>query len=421
METRLLSSLGTANDLTLETCASLDVNLLVPDYSLFILEYTILCTTLRKKLNKLSGDAVIDDETTNQLLTARKIAIALAYLYENTFPDAYSLLDANKFRLQEAYWRELLNEEGSPLAFNPLKNPWESANPNTLHPTLLSNHPWFNWGRLFLGRCRRTLNSVRPFVMPDSPFHPIMDKVETVANPFFTYFAWAFFVPRLFTNFYLMATHLIPNSGMPEKEKTLNLSARWQVNAQRRGFELANDVVFIASGLLCCFLLIGSLATVGTYLVAALYAYDIFLAGLRAFIELRRLNHLKTDYTKQNVPEIFQQQLNAQWAYTRRNVYLNVAYMTALTLAVALTIPLLAANPLLPLIGAALLVAITIAAFTALRLNERTKPVPPSLSRHNFFKPAPVSALATSEPVEKETPDAVAPTEPATDSASPSM
>jgi hypothetical protein len=257
--------------------------------------------------------------------------------------------------------------------------------------TIRNKHIEGNWIRVFTVRSRRIFNGVRPFIDDANGYHSLVESAEEIAIPFFNYFAWAFYIPRLITNTGILLKHVLPHPWMSKEEENLALGIRLRAQMQRRGIELANDLVWLASGLLCCFMLVGTLLPVASYLVAGLYAYDIFLASLRAYIELGRLYQLRRDYDKADAPQALKNELNNFIAYEKRRLYINVSYMTALTIAIAFTIPIMVASgPLFPLVGAALLVAVTLICYLLLRLNERTKPVtqPPAASPYRFFKAA---------------------------------
>ena len=486
----VLSYWKNQTDLTLEKCSHLDFNFLVPQHLILTLEYTLLCSRLHNQLTMLqTRNQDIDDELVEGLITARKIAIFLAYLYSNK--KLHVPREAVRLQKDELFFRTILNQPGSPLQ-NPLQNPWATVlmkiEDSCLKPTFAdlavalkgrngiilfrgelfyvdqdkkclskiarnaknqaivnqlkrlinrpckvanddeldlinaltgsaqqSQHKLFNtqlirnkhvvgnWFRVFSTRGRRLVTNVRPLIAEGCAYHELMDSFEEVATPFFAHFAWAFYLPRLLTNVGILLKHALPHPWMSKEEENLALGIRLNAHFQRRWFELANDSVWLVSGVLCCFLLVGSLLPAASYLVAALYAYDIVTAGLRAFIELRRLYQLRREYNDANVPKELQEELRIHIAYERRRLYLNVGYMAALTVAVALTIPILiASGPLFPLVGAALLVAVTLISFIVLKLNERTKPVTqtPSASPYRFFKAAEESKSSAEPPQE---------------------
>ena len=266
-------------------------------------------------------------------------------------------------------------------------------------------HIPFNWLRVGSVRGRRLLNCIRPLLTPTHPYHNVMDSFEVGASPFFTQVAWAFYAPRLLINTGHLFKHAIPGYWMSKEEKELKFSTRMQAVLQRRGFEFANDIAWIVSGLVCAFWLTGSLLPVASYLVAALYAYDILIAGLSAMVELRRLYRLKESlYKDDKTPEGLKTAFNNQFAFQKKMAVLSVSYMAALTLAISLTIPLLAANPLLPLIGAALLVGVTILFYTLITLHRKNRPTPPTLNpshRYQFFT-SPTATTGTTTPTAED-------------------
>ena len=403
LATDVLPSWENKTDLTLSDCFDLDFNYLVPRHLSLTLEYTIRAAYLCNTLTLLQkNNQEINADLMKQLLSAHNRAILLAYLYDKKLNVPR---EAAQCREDELFFRKILNQPGSPLQ-GQLHDPWPDDAHDDLHPFLntqliRNKHVVGNWIRVFTVRGRRVLNTTRPFIADSSPYHGFMNSFDEVANPFFAHFAWAFYAPRLVTNVGILLKHILPHPWMSKEEQHLDLRIRLYAHFQRRCFELANDSVWLVSGALCCFLLLGSLVPVANYLVAVLYAYDIVIAALRAFIELRRLYQLRQEYKDANVPMELQKELHVHIAYERRRLYLNVGYMTALSVAIALTIPILAASgPLFPLVGAALLIAVTLISFIALKLNERTKPVTqtPATSPYRFFKAAENAKPPLAEP-----------------------
>ncbi len=390
-ETHVLSYLGNEFNLTQESYSQLNFNLLISQHLILSLEYNVLSTYLRNTLAlRQTKNQEIDAELIAQILIARKIAIFLAYIY-----DKHLNVPRETARLlkDEVFFRALLNQPSSPLE-QQLHNPWPATQrtPSRLDTqTIRNKHIIANWIRVFAVRCRRLLNSLHPFIDNNNSYHPIMKSIEKIANPFFSHFAWVFYIPRLVTNIGIVLKHLLPHPWMSKEEESLAFSIRCRAQLKRRWFEFANDSVWLASGVLCAFLLVGSLLPVANYFIAALYVYDVFLASLRAYVELNRLYQLKRDYQDAQAPQALQKELNCLIAFEKRRLYINISCMTALTVAIAFTLPILVGSgPLFPLIGAALLVAVTLLSFIILKQHEKTKPITltPPTSSLRFFKSA---------------------------------
>ena len=500
----LASLLKSGDDLTLIDCAEFDFDTLVPLHQELILKYSLISIDLQERLKFIQdNDSEIDLDLVEQLVYARKIAIFLAYLHQETLDDK---AQATNLRQDEKIFRDILNQRLGLSEDQTLKDPWQihcqfathdkdpslnleklneqfnddnviilfndelfytsrpkgsrrkiekitapkkkpadfdqhvktikdrcsgtiSADTNDVRNAINfvvacglaetklefffrvwrnNIHIPFNWLRVGSVRGRRLLNSVRPLLPTTHPYHNFMDYVELAAFPIFTHFAWGFYVPRLLINTGHLFKHAIPGFWMSEQEKKLKFKTRMQAVLQRRGFELANDIAWLTSGLLCAFWLTGSLLPVASYLVAALYAYDILIAGLSAMVELRRLYQLKESlYKEDKTPEGLKAVFNQQLAFQKKMAVLSVSYMAALTLAISLTIPLLAFNPLLPFIGAALLVGVTILFYTLITLHRKNRPTPPALDhshRYQFFT-SPAATTGTTTPSTPQSPD----------------
>ena len=392
LETAILSSFESEADLVPSDPLGARFNSLLLNHLSLTQEYNILRAFLYNTLTRLEqNNEKINEALMNAILSARKIAILLAYLYEKKLNVPR---EAAQLRKDEVFFRTLLTQADSPIK-DLLQNPWEDTQtikPDKLTQFIRNIHIQGNWFRVFLLRTSRVLSNSRPFIDEASAYQRFLDSFEGVANPFFAYFAWAFYLPRLLTNTGILLKHLLPHPWMSKTEENIGWGIRFRAQLKRRWFELANDAAWLTSGALCCFLLVGSLLPVANYLLTALCAYDIFLAGLRAFIELGRLYQLRKDYEVAEAPQALKDTLHQHIAYERRRLYLNVGYLAAVAVAISVTMALpilIASGPFFPLLGAALLIAVTIISFGLLQLNEKTKPktqTPGASCQYRFFK-----------------------------------
>ncbi|QBR82909.1 hypothetical protein E3983_00155 [Legionella israelensis] len=241
-----------------------------------------------------------------------------------------------------------------------------------------------NWPRLLLIRIKRVLDVLTTVIESNKAFTRFVFIMDKFSNPVLPYLAWAFYVPRLMTNLFLCFKHVFPGFWMSEEEKSLGWAFRLKTQLKRRWFELANDSVWLTIGVINCFILVGALAPVAAYLTVALYTFDVLLAGIRAYIEMSRLKHLKSQYAEiikatasedQHEIKAYQASLNARIKYERLRLGLSVATTSSLLLTMCLTLPFFAAiNPVIPLIGVILVVAVSIVSYALGKYFERYKP-----------------------------------------------
>ncbi|MBA2651522.1 MAG: hypothetical protein H0U73_04560 [Tatlockia sp.] len=216
----------------------------------------------------------------------------------------------------------------------------------------------------------------------------ILSVIDPFIAPVLNHLAWLFYFPRLAVNLFLLFKHVLPGWWMSDEEKKVNWMLRLQAQLQRRWFELFNDGAWFITGLLGSFLLTGGLAPIGMYLTISLFFYDVILAGIRAHIELGRLNNLRAEYQKiaeglrsskditlEGPLEVteYQNYLEQCISYEQKKLWLSVVSTTALFLGMLFAIPAIT-NPVVPLIGAILVVTITYATYKAVQWVEEQKP-----------------------------------------------
>ena len=247
---------------------------------------------------------------------------------------------------------------------------------------------WWNWFRLFSVRTRRVLTTLMPVIKSCEIYSHFIGFIEQFTFPFFNYLAWLFYVPRLMDNLFLLLMHLIPGPWMNETEKELGVLIRLEAQLQRRWFELGNDTAWLTVGLLCCFWLTGGLSAVGIYLNISIFFFDVLMAGFRAYLELSRIKKLQTEYAQleqtsmyknaspEELNEIreFQQYLQQRYDFEQKRLLTAVVSTSCVFLAMCTALPILALNPSIIMLGAVLVLLITLANFLAVRYIEKQRP-----------------------------------------------
>jgi hypothetical protein len=309
-----------------------------------------------------------------------------------------------RLRRQQQVYRNFLAEIAG-YSFSSTLSITESVQVGlSLSQQIRENTAFTNWFRLLLTRSKRLLNFLDLVVTGSDTFRNFVALMDQYTNPFFAYMAWCFFIPRLLTNLFLMAKHTIPGFWMSEEEESLGWIVRLYAQIQRRWFELANDIVWVTVGLLNCFVLTGVLAPVAAYLTLVAFAFDVASASFRAYIELHRLYKLEEEYTllfqqaatdeNKNAIKDYQNHLTQRIDFETLRLSLSVAATSAVFIAMCLAAPALVFNPIIPLIGAFLLMAIWVASFVLTRSIENYRPndtveMPSDLTKLGFFSKKP--------------------------------
>lgn len=342
-------------------------------------EYSVFCAQLSVDLLQESRD---EREITEQVASALMMSEVLAYLYRHYLNVPREI---ERLRKDQLFYQKILSVRG--YEFKP---PVTQVEPDTLTQNVRTMTANSNWLRLFLVRSKRFLDATALMLKSAENYRYVIQSVNIIANPALSYLSWLFFVPRLSANLFVLGKHLIPcKRWMSEKERALGWSTRLQVHFQRRWFEVGNDSIWLMAGILNCFVLVGPLAPVGAYMTTVLFAYDILLAGIRAYLELGRLETLRNDHM-QRIKSLEQQNnnpaeldearrylthLDARIRFEQKRLLMSVANTTLLFLAMVLTVPVLTSlGPLVPLIAGALLVTITIAGYFAFSALEKQRP-----------------------------------------------
>lgn len=128
----------------------------------------------------------------------------------------------------------------------------------------------YNWWRLFIIRIIRVLKCLGLVVSP---------LISALIN----YLAWVSYIPRLTINLFNLIKNTCSVNGIDAHE-------RWQLFKyflDKRWFEIANDLVWLVTGLITCFVASASVTPfvlVGLYLfdVIAMYVKNKYYANLRA-------------------------------------------------------------------------------------------------------------------------------------------
>lgn len=367
------------------------------------LEYSMLCVQLRHELSS-KPIKLTRKELINRLTDALLLAQLLEHLHRH-----YLVVPREVKRLQAQ--QQIFNGLLSQLNVFPmiLESTQVPADVRSSFSQLVRDHTAaFNWYRMITTRSKRVLNFLDQVAIGWTTFRESLAFIDKYANPFFAHLAWLFFLPRLLVNLFLTLKHSIPGMWMTDKEAATAWYLRLWAQMQRRWFEMANDVLWFALGFVNCFFFFGSLAPIGVCLNLVGFFLDVVISGARVYIELNRLSQLSADYellasTAMNKPDElkairdYQSYITQRTQFEQLRLYLHLANTTAIFLAMCLAIPVLIVNPMFPLIGAVLLVAIWGVSFSLTRKLETYRP-------SEVIEPVDLSGLAADHDVDNQAP-----------------
>ncbi len=382
---------------------------LVGNHQALNIEYSVHCAQLAHDLVR---------KNTIELTQQIEAALMMAELLETIYSD-YLIVPREVIRLrqEQAVYRSMLEHQ---------KYTFASAEHNDVVDTHLTKNirertAPINWSRLLTGRIRRFLILTTP-VISDAGYTSWITGADVYVSPVLNHASWLVFIPRLSTNLFLTAKHVFSGSWMGEKEKALGWQIRLKAQLQRRWFEIANDLAAMTVNIINCFILIGALSPFGLYATTALLIFDVLNACLRVYIEIGRLKTLEQQH--QNIlmagdlsiedrehTKEFLSHLRQRIYYEEKRLYIQVALITTVFLTFALTFPLFAVIPIIPMIGALLAIIATIGYFTATQRVDHEKPadkVTPAVAKkailasYGFFKPS-LEAASDVVPVPENT------------------
>ena len=236
--------------------------------------------------------------------------------------------------------------------------------------------------RLVLVRIRRTILAAIE-LNELAVFRPWVSAIERVTNPFFLNLSWLFFIPRMSLNLMFLGKHVLPHPWMSEDERALSWTTRLQtyLSMHRHSFELANDVGWFLCGVLSCFLCTGAWLPVRAYLAIAMQVGEFVISYLRSSIEISRLRTLENEYTAGLSNKTLTEDRDYLAALHSRIAHENRVYTLELTRNVLLTISILTILPVflaishfIPIFGAVLAVATSIAVIVWTDLNVKKRP-----------------------------------------------
>ena len=358
------------------------------NYLLLKAEYSILCQQLIKNLRELSWEehyALLKQRLISAHLFSQLLEHIASKQYINQQEDA--ALFINKKRA----FHYLLSDDHYPAPVT------IETSMSTQIRTLTGRATFW---RLVFARLRR-LSELLILMLAGLSLHQGLDScIHDLALPFlsdmacfFRWIAWLFYVPRLVSNSKREYATLLEYRNLPEDQKAFGL-VKIKNELATTAYDQLNDGPWIGFNAAVC---IDHVSCFGPSITLVGYGYDVLIAGLRAFMELRLLLRLETLYRPcdPNNPE----EDPDYWSEIKKKIRCE-AWRHAISILGTLTIfiggcfalSMFAHVSLMPLVGSLFLVTASLSRFITDKVQpERPKDDPENLAEvkavgnHGFF------------------------------------
>jgi len=346
---------------------------LVKQHDIIAFEYRVHCAKL---INDFNDSTVTEETKKQQTLDADCLATLLLHLNKD-----YLNVQREVDRLtQDKIIRAQLFKKDEEKDKQAISIHTKSYFSKSIRDTTGST----NVMRLFTTRLRRLLLALTLFNNTLSTYNQFILLLNKYATPFLLYLGWAFFIPRLFGNLFFTLKHLLPYNMSPE-EKSLGWKTRLSIQWAARWPELGNDITWFIVGLLNCFVLVGPLMPVVVFVSFGLQICDVVLAAMRLYIDVKKYTDLKKEYQllikggklekdvhthTQSMVEHFNQHI----AYEANRLTVILCSASMILVSLIFMIPVLAASPVLLLIGGIIATTTSFMAVGSLKYIESTKP-----------------------------------------------
>jgi hypothetical protein len=343
---------------------------LVPSHMILNIQHSLLGQQNRADL--LSTQPVDEEQLVHRLVASLLVSELLERVYR--YLDVPR--EIKRFRAQQKIYRDLLREiKGAVPKYVPCEEKVSVG--FSLSQKVRMYTIEVNLYRLLFIRTKRVLDLAAALETTAEWYRRIIGNVDKYMDPVLIYISWFFYIPRLITNLFLLFKHLIPGSWMDEEEEKLGLWIRFQAQMLRRWFELANDVIWVTVGIIS-FILVGLMIA---YLNLGFLGADVFLAAMRAGIEVGRLFVLRKQYQQElnvhpenqkeieRILQVLEKQINFELLRFGSHVF-TTTWVFLATFCIA---PLFFGT-LVPFVGALLLLAISLFNFAVAAIIDYCRP-----------------------------------------------
>lgn len=389
---------------------------LLKQNQLLCFEYEVCCNEIAAILR--TNSQIDNKELENKLKNALALAEILLIIHQDYLDIPR---EAQKFINEQAVFKNMLTHFGVQFSENKIPT---ACKDHHVSAQIVEKTASLNVLRLALARSRRFFVSIKGVATSLPSIQNMVANIEKATAPFFAYLSWIFFMPRLASNAFFTAKHTLKNQKMPPGEQSLTWQQRLDLQIRRRWFELGNDIAWFTVGVLNCFVFTGPLLPVGIYITLFLQAFDVFYAGLKAYVEIKRMNSLREQYNslledtslsqdEESSIRNYLSHLDKKISIEKGKLLTRVVSVSVLMIALCATIPFIAAFPIFPFIGGALAVATTIVSLVIVNHFEKKKPKPAqpflkeALHNHSLF----AKKSPTYDSNDAESDDTLTPTE----------
>ncbi len=348
------------NEGRMKSTKSAVFTLLVEEDSSLVIEYDALRALLKNVLDTSpdhNNDKTAQEEKAT-LLVYELLALAELQVYKydhyiNDHPD----LTTSTLKKHQLIYEAWLNHAPYVAAETVTVDGWNTQNTNPI--------------RLYLVRGRRFLFLLSHILKNYYNYTSWFIWADAYVATFLAWVGFLFFLPRLIYDLGML--YGIPGfesdfnyPKMQQDEILLNSSARFNAQWYRLWPNLVNDVAWLASGIFLCFVLIGAKLPLAIFLSVVMQFYDVIMVSIRAHYELSSLDRLMKEHRN-----ILSDSNREYMACLEKNIQrerslLALAFGNALVLfcGIGLALPVVAAlHPLLPLIGAGIVICMTVIFF----------------------------------------------------------
>ncbi|MDF1758416.1 MAG: hypothetical protein P1U74_09000 [Legionellaceae bacterium] len=180
---------------------------------------------------------------------------------------------------------------------------------------------------------------------------------------FFSYLSWMFFLPRLIIN---IATTIrsMTNWGLSKLDIQFGWKKRLMIHLESVWAELANDIMWFASGICSCFVLAGCIPIIGVYFLLGAQIYDLAVNCFRSHWDMHRVKKIKERFEElgkinqlnEQMPDIehFLRNLEKRIQFDRRMLFYLLSNFSILLVCIVFMMPAFATiSPIIPLVAAA--------------------------------------------------------------------
>ena len=359
------------------------------NYAVMHIDYQICQTHLWSKLNQSSSEESISVNSEQELIDLINLVILISESQQIIYRD---YLQAPQEAARCARDRDLLSHmllqltekriQPYPSPNNlPYQSKWLRDKTRDLNPIrLIFVRGW----RFFM----LMMMAWGPAALKD-----IINTMDMNLALIIAHQAWIFFAPRLLVNVFIILKHTFFPKG---KEAELLMLTRLAVQFDRRWSELANDFLWLTTGLLTGFVLARNWFA---YCTCVLQCCQLLCAIIRAVTDIHRITVIRHYYEQKTQLSMQNDQSNSVYKgyttcidqYMRYIMFarmIDILEKALLVLGSVLLLPPLAFAYWIPIVGAGIMITVTLFPLFVVPYVERMNPIKTvdQCTKCSFFK-----------------------------------